>query len=277
MIGDGSVDTVLVGLRRQPGPAGRQAGHGPVLPRHRGQRLDRGVQLPARRRRRDEPAARVPGVQLGAGLRRLLGRARPDARCGSCRGSSGPRSCCATWSRSTTRRRRSRCRPAPSSSARWSGPPSSGFLVNIGAELEFFLFKDSYAEAAQKRYHGLVPHSDVVEDYHILQTTRDEYVIRDIRNGLQAAGVPGRVLQGRGRQGPARDQPALRRGRRDGRPQHHLQERRQGDRRPARPVAHLHGQVRHGRGRLVLPHPLQPVGPEGQEVPDVGRQASPTT
>jgi len=65
-----------------------------------------------------------------------------------------------------------------------------GFTVKIGAELEFFLFKDSYAEAAEKRYHGLVPHSDVVEDYHILQTTRDEYLIREIRNGLQAAGIP---------------------------------------------------------------------------------------
>ena len=66
----------------------------------------------------------------------------------------------------------------------------AGFTVKIGAELEFFLFKDSYAEASDKRYHGLVPHSDVVEDYHILQTTRDEYLIRAIRNGLQAAGVP---------------------------------------------------------------------------------------
>jgi glutamine synthetase len=66
----------------------------------------------------------------------------------------------------------------------------TGFRVKIGAELEFFLFKDSYGEAAAKRYHGLVPHSDVVEDYHILQTTRDEYLIRDIRNGLQAAGIP---------------------------------------------------------------------------------------
>ncbi len=65
-----------------------------------------------------------------------------------------------------------------------------GFTVKIGAELEFFLFKDSYAEATAKRFQGLVPHSDVVEDYHILQTTRDEYVIRDIRNGIQAAGVP---------------------------------------------------------------------------------------
>src|SRR5207237_2351943 len=66
----------------------------------------------------------------------------------------------------------------------------AGFLVNIGAELEFFLFKDSYAEAAAKGYRSLVPHSDVIEDYHILQTTRDEYLIREIRNGLQAAGVP---------------------------------------------------------------------------------------
>ena len=65
-----------------------------------------------------------------------------------------------------------------------------GFTVKIGAELEFVLFKDTYGEAAEKRYHGLVPHSDVIEDYHILQTTRDEYLIREIRNGIQAAGVP---------------------------------------------------------------------------------------
>lgn len=65
-----------------------------------------------------------------------------------------------------------------------------GFTVNIGAELEFFLFKESFADAAAKGYQRLTPHSDVIEDYHILQTTRDEYVIRDIRNGLQAAGVP---------------------------------------------------------------------------------------
>ena len=30
----------------------------------------------------------------------------------------------------------------------------------------------------------------MVEDYHILQTTRDEYLIREIRNGMEAAGVP---------------------------------------------------------------------------------------
>jgi len=66
----------------------------------------------------------------------------------------------------------------------------AGYRVKIGAELEFFLFKDSFAEAAQKGYRGLVPHSDVIEDYHLLQTTRDEYVIADIRKGIDAAGIP---------------------------------------------------------------------------------------
>ncbi|HMJ77828.1 MAG TPA: glutamine synthetase family protein [Iamia sp.] len=65
-----------------------------------------------------------------------------------------------------------------------------GLTVKIGAELEFFLFKDTYAEAKQKRYHGLTPYSDWIEDYHILQTTRDEHIIRQIRNGMDAAGVP---------------------------------------------------------------------------------------
>ncbi|HYI61282.1 MAG TPA: glutamine synthetase family protein [Acidimicrobiales bacterium] len=65
-----------------------------------------------------------------------------------------------------------------------------GLTVKIGAELEFFLFKDSYAEAHDKGYEGLRPHSDWIEDYHILQTTRDEYLIRQIRNGMDAAGVP---------------------------------------------------------------------------------------
>ncbi len=65
-----------------------------------------------------------------------------------------------------------------------------GFLVNVGSELEFFLFRDTYEEAAAKGYRDLVPHSDWIEDYHILQTTKDEYLIRQIRNGMNAAGVP---------------------------------------------------------------------------------------
>lgn len=65
-----------------------------------------------------------------------------------------------------------------------------GYSVKIGAELEFFLFEDSYEEAHDKGYRDLVPHSKFIEDYHILQTTKDEYLIRQIRNGMDAAGIP---------------------------------------------------------------------------------------
>ncbi len=65
-----------------------------------------------------------------------------------------------------------------------------GFTVKCGSELEFYLFRDSYEDAAARRYRELTPHSDWIEDYHILQTTRDEYLIRQIRNGMDAADVP---------------------------------------------------------------------------------------
>jgi len=67
---------------------------------------------------------------------------------------------------------------------------AAGFTLNFASELEFFLFKDSLEEAAAKDYTNLTPHSLVIEDYHILQTTRDEYLIRDIRNGIDGAGIP---------------------------------------------------------------------------------------
>jgi len=65
-----------------------------------------------------------------------------------------------------------------------------GYTVCFASELEFFLFRESVDEAAAKGYANLTPHSQVVEDYHILQTTRDEYVIRAIRNAMDGAGVP---------------------------------------------------------------------------------------
>ncbi len=67
---------------------------------------------------------------------------------------------------------------------------AAGFDAHIGAELEFFLFKDSYAELAARDYLAPRPHSDWIEDYHIFQTTRDEYVIRRIRNAMDACAIP---------------------------------------------------------------------------------------
>jgi glutamine synthetase len=67
---------------------------------------------------------------------------------------------------------------------------SLGFTVMFASELEFFLFRESLDEAAAKGYDDLTPHSHVIEDYHVLQTTRDEYLIRAIRNGVDGAGIP---------------------------------------------------------------------------------------
>jgi glutamine synthetase len=67
---------------------------------------------------------------------------------------------------------------------------AAGYSLMFASELEFFLFRESLEEAAAKDYTNLTPHSLVVEDYHILQTTRDEYLIRAIRNGIDGAGVP---------------------------------------------------------------------------------------
>ena len=65
-----------------------------------------------------------------------------------------------------------------------------GYLPMVASEIEFYLFKDTYDEAYAKGYRDLQPHSPWLEDYHILQTTKDEYILGQIRRGLEAAGVP---------------------------------------------------------------------------------------
>jgi glutamine synthetase len=65
-----------------------------------------------------------------------------------------------------------------------------GLEVKCATELEFYLFRDSFAEAAEKRWHHLVPHTDTIEDYQLLQTSREEYIIGRIRNQMVEAGIP---------------------------------------------------------------------------------------
>jgi glutamine synthetase len=65
-----------------------------------------------------------------------------------------------------------------------------GFQIKCATELEFYLFRDSYREAADKNWKGIVPHADTVEDYQILQTSRDEYLIGSIRRQMLEAGIP---------------------------------------------------------------------------------------
>ena len=65
-----------------------------------------------------------------------------------------------------------------------------GMKALMASELEFFLFRESYEEAQEKGLRGLTPVSPYNEDYHIFQTTKEEDVMRAIRNGLNGADIP---------------------------------------------------------------------------------------
>jgi glutamine synthetase len=64
-----------------------------------------------------------------------------------------------------------------------------GYTPMFGSELEFFVLKESYAEAHAKHYRDLTPSVPYILDYHVLATTYDEPLIRQIRNGMQGAGI----------------------------------------------------------------------------------------
>ncbi|MFC6687387.1 glutamine synthetase family protein [Jhaorihella thermophila] len=65
-----------------------------------------------------------------------------------------------------------------------------GLTAMAATELEFFLFEKSYEEIRKSDYRDLEPISGYNEDYHILQTSKEEAVMRPLRNHLVAAGVP---------------------------------------------------------------------------------------
>ena len=64
-----------------------------------------------------------------------------------------------------------------------------GYTPMFGSELEFYLFRETFAEAHAKHYRDLTPSVPYILDYHILATTYDEPLLRQIRNGMQGAGI----------------------------------------------------------------------------------------
>jgi glutamine synthetase len=65
-----------------------------------------------------------------------------------------------------------------------------GFTSQCATELEFYLYKESYAEAHEKDYTNLTPTIPYILDYHILATTMDEAYLGPIRRGMHQAGIP---------------------------------------------------------------------------------------
>ena len=74
----------------------------------------------------------------------------------------------------------------------------------MASELEFFLFDESYQAIHEKGHRNLKTAGNFIQDYHILQTTKEEGVMRAIRNGLQGAGIA--VENSKGEWGPGQEE-----------------------------------------------------------------------
>jgi glutamine synthetase len=83
-----------------------------------------------------------------------------------------------------------------------------GFVPMAASELELYVFEDSYADAAQKGFINIKPIGNVIEDYHILQGTKEEFLIADIRSHLEKSGIP--CESSKGEWGPGQQEIGLR-------------------------------------------------------------------
>jgi glutamine synthetase len=65
-----------------------------------------------------------------------------------------------------------------------------GYEPMMATELEFYIFENSYENLRDGGLRALQPISAYNEDYNIFQTTKEEGLMRAVRNGLYGAGVP---------------------------------------------------------------------------------------
>ncbi|MFJ8793822.1 glutamine synthetase family protein [Streptomyces sp. NPDC102462] len=64
-----------------------------------------------------------------------------------------------------------------------------GYTAQVGTELEFIVFKDTYEQAWDAGYRGLTPANQYNVDYSILGTGRIEPLLRRLRNDMAGAGL----------------------------------------------------------------------------------------
>jgi glutamine synthetase len=65
-----------------------------------------------------------------------------------------------------------------------------GFTAKGASELEYFMYEESYREAADLGFHGLSSIAWYSEDYHLLQGGREEFYNRAVRRHLRDSGIP---------------------------------------------------------------------------------------
>jgi glutamine synthetase len=81
---------------------------------------------------------------------------------------------------------------------------AQGLSAKMASELEFYVFDDDYRAARDRRYQDLRTAGWYIEDYHVFETTKREPLMRAVRNGLDAAGIP--VQESKGEWGPGQEE-----------------------------------------------------------------------
>jgi len=71
-----------------------------------------------------------------------------------------------------------------------------GWAADVATELEFLVFDDTYRQAWAGGYRELTPASDYNIDYALLASSRMEPLLRDIRQGMQGAGLRFEAVKG---------------------------------------------------------------------------------
>ena len=252
----GEVDTVLLAMADMQGRLQGKRCHAryfldEVLP-PRG----RGLQLPARRRRRDEHRRRATRCRRGSRATATSCCGPTWPRCGSVPWHEGTAlvHCDVEWGDGTP----VAASPRQVLRRQLDRLAERGLVALVGTELELIVFRDTYEAAWDKGYRDLQPANQYNVDYSLAGTARIEHLLRRIRNGMAGAGMF--VESAKGECNLGQHEIAFRYDEALATCDNHvaLQDRRQGDRRAGGHEPHVHGQVRRARGQL-LPHPPQPA------------------
>jgi glutamine synthetase len=79
-----------------------------------------------------------------------------------------------------------------------------GLTIRVASELEFYVFNDTYEQAFDKGYRALDPVGRYIQDYHILQTTKEEPLMQALRRHMDALGLE--VESSKGEWGPGQEE-----------------------------------------------------------------------
>ena len=79
-----------------------------------------------------------------------------------------------------------------------------GLTIRVASELEFYIFNDTYEQAFDKGFRGLDTIGRFIEDYHILQTTKEEPIMQALRRHMDALGLE--VENSKGEWGPGQEE-----------------------------------------------------------------------